>query len=128
MLNNNVVELRCNPPITTDIYMTYQCPNGFTYGSKCNLRCMGRFPLVGNETFVCEKNSTSDPPSTYWDKGGFEPFCKRKWHNRLFFISLFWQWLFHTCNTGFYDKNELLVVSFFLLAYHIVFLHTKIAY
>nr|XP_022289245.1 sushi, von Willebrand factor type A, EGF and pentraxin domain-containing protein 1-like isoform X2 [Crassostrea virginica] len=72
-----VEELRCNPPITTDIYMTYQCPNGFTYGSKCNLRCMGRFPLVGNETFVCEKNSTSDPPSTYWDKGGFEPFCKR---------------------------------------------------
>lgn len=72
-----VEELRCNPPLFTDPYMIYQCPEGFTYGSKCNLRCMGKFPLVGNDSIVCEKNSTNDPPSTYWNKGISDPNCKR---------------------------------------------------
>lgn len=72
-----VEELRCNPPLFTDPYMIYQCPEGFTYGSKCNLRCMGKFPLVGNHSIVCEKNSTNDPPSTYWNKGISDPYCKR---------------------------------------------------
>ena len=75
-----IVELRCTPPVITDKYMTYQCPDGFTYGSQCSLRCMGRFPLIGNDTIVCEikENSTKSPPSTYWDKGDIEPHCKRK--------------------------------------------------
>lgn len=72
----NYSELRCNPPLFTDPYMIYQCPEGFTYGSKCNLRCMGKFPLVGNHSIVCEKNSTNDPPSTYWNKGISDPYCK----------------------------------------------------
>ena len=41
---------------------------------------MGRFPLIGNDTIVCEikENSTKSPPPTYWDKGDIEPHCKRK--------------------------------------------------
>ncbi|XP_062570057.1 uncharacterized protein LOC134232121 [Saccostrea cucullata] len=72
-----VEELRCAPPLIIDKYMLYQCPDGFTYGAKCHLHCMGRFPLVGNETIVCEKNSTTVQPYGYWDKGGVEPYCKR---------------------------------------------------
>lgn len=72
-----VEELRCNPPLFTDPYMIYQCPEGFTYGSKCYLRCMGKFPLVGNDSIICEKNSTNDPPSTNWNKGVRDPYCKR---------------------------------------------------
>lgn len=72
-----VEELRCNPPLISDPYMIYRCPDGFTYGSKCNLRCMGKFPLVGNDSIVCEKNSTNGHPSTYWNKGPSDPYCKR---------------------------------------------------
>ncbi|XP_056008481.1 uncharacterized protein LOC125664654 [Ostrea edulis] len=72
-----VEEVRCTPPIITDRYMTYRCPDGFTYGSSCHLQCMGRFPLVGNEDIVCEKNSTTDPPRGYWDYGSGKPYCKR---------------------------------------------------
>nr|XP_022288701.1 sushi, von Willebrand factor type A, EGF and pentraxin domain-containing protein 1-like isoform X2 [Crassostrea virginica] len=73
-----VEELRCTPPVITDKYMTYQCPHGFPYGSQCSLRCMGRFPLIGNDTIVCEikENSTKSPPPTHWHKGDIEPHCK----------------------------------------------------
>lgn len=72
----DVEELRCNPPLITDRYMLYKCPHGFTYGSECSLVCRGKFPLVGNETIVCEKNSTSVSTKGYWEKGDIEPFCK----------------------------------------------------
>lgn len=72
----DVEELRCNPPLITDRYMFYKCPHGFTYGSECSLVCKGKFPLVGNETIVCEKNSTSVSTKGYWEKGDIEPFCK----------------------------------------------------
>lgn len=62
--------------------MIYQCPDGFTYGSTCNLRCMGKFPLVGNDSIVCEKNSTNEHPSTYWNKGPRDPYCKSE--NNIF--------------------------------------------
>lgn len=74
--HNSFSELRCNPPLISDPYMIYRCPDGFTYGSKCNLRCMGKFPLVGNDSIVCEKNSTNGHPSTYWNKGPSDPYCK----------------------------------------------------
>lgn len=69
-------ELRCDPPIITDTFMKYNCSNGFKYGSICNLQCIGEFPLVGNDSIVCEKKSTNDPPSTYWNKGPRDPYCK----------------------------------------------------
>lgn len=64
--------------LITDRYMLYKCPDGFTYGSECSLGCKGKFPLVGNETIVCEKNSTSVSTKGYWEKGDIEPFCKCK--------------------------------------------------
>lgn len=72
----DVEELRCNPPLITDRYLLYKCPAGFTYGSECSLGCKGNFPLIGNETIVCEKNSTSVSTKGYWEKGDIEPFCK----------------------------------------------------
>lgn len=56
--------------------MIYQCPDGFTFGSVCSLQCMGKFPLIGNDSIVCEKNSTIDPPITFWDIGPHDPYCK----------------------------------------------------
>lgn len=73
-----LVESRCSPPTFDDSFIQLNCSEELTYGSKCNLRCFANFPLVGNDTIVCEKNSTSDQTKMYWDKGDFEPYCQRK--------------------------------------------------
>ncbi|XP_061173454.1 sushi, von Willebrand factor type A, EGF and pentraxin domain-containing protein 1-like [Saccostrea echinata] len=73
----NVEEVRCDPPLIVDKYLFYQCPNGYTYGSTCQLRCMGSFPLIGNDTITCERNDSFSPPLGYWDMGDAEPFCQK---------------------------------------------------
>lgn len=72
-----VEELKCNSPKRTDAYMHIDCTQD-TYGSQCRLSCLGNVNLIGNETIVCEKNSTSDRHETYWATGDVKPFCNVK--------------------------------------------------
>ncbi|XP_061173457.1 sushi, von Willebrand factor type A, EGF and pentraxin domain-containing protein 1-like [Saccostrea echinata] len=73
----NVEEIRCDPPVIADKYLFYQCPDGYSYGSTCELKCMGSFPLIGNDTITCERNDSYSPPRGYWNMGGTEPFCSK---------------------------------------------------
>nr|XP_034325188.1 sushi, von Willebrand factor type A, EGF and pentraxin domain-containing protein 1-like [Crassostrea gigas] len=73
----NVEEIVCDPPLIADKYLFYQCPDGYMYGSTCQLKCMGSFPLIGNETITCERNNSFTPPRGYWDMGGLQPYCSK---------------------------------------------------
>uniref|UniRef100_K1QIC0 Sushi, von Willebrand factor type A, EGF and pentraxin domain-containing protein 1 n=1 Tax=Magallana gigas TaxID=29159 RepID=K1QIC0_MAGGI len=73
----NVEEIVCDPPLIADKYLFYQCPDGYTYGSTCQLKCMGSFPLIGNETITCERNDSFTPPRGYWDMGELQPYCSK---------------------------------------------------
>lgn len=76
-----IVEIVCDPPLIADKYLFYQCPDGYTYGSTCQLKCMGSFPLIGNETITCERNDSFTPPRGYWDMGELQPYCSSKPHS-----------------------------------------------
>ncbi|OWF34525.1 Signal peptide, CUB and EGF-like domain-containing protein 3 [Mizuhopecten yessoensis] len=57
--------------------MKLTCPEGFIYGSSCNLSCRGSYPLIGNDQMYCDRNSTNSR-STYWNWGnGPKPYCKQ---------------------------------------------------
>nr|XP_022308447.1 sushi, von Willebrand factor type A, EGF and pentraxin domain-containing protein 1-like isoform X3 [Crassostrea virginica] len=71
----NVEEIRCDPPFFTDKYINYDCPDGYAYGSACKIKCMGSFPLIGNDTITCERNDSGFPPRGQWNIGEFQPYC-----------------------------------------------------
>ncbi|XP_056020419.1 serine-rich adhesin for platelets-like isoform X3 [Ostrea edulis] len=73
----NVEDIRCDPPLIVDKYLFYQCPDGYTFGSTCQLNCMGSFPLIGNDTITCERNESYTPPRGYWNMDDVEPFCQK---------------------------------------------------
>lgn len=69
----------CGPPVFNgDLYLQYTCKNKFQYGSECDIKCKGSYPLVGNAKMTCRKNVTSG--ELYWDWGNLgKPYCKRKY-------------------------------------------------
>lgn len=73
-----VAELMCTPPVSTDRYMTHDCPNGYSYGTNCSLRCMGGFELIGNDTITCEKTDNDSIKLTHWNVGTYDPYCKSR--------------------------------------------------
>ncbi|XP_071136605.1 sushi, von Willebrand factor type A, EGF and pentraxin domain-containing protein 1-like [Mytilus edulis] len=67
----------CGPPVFNgDLYLQYTCKNKFQYGSECDIKCKGSYPLVGNAKMTCRKNVTSG--ELYWDWGNLgKPYCKQ---------------------------------------------------
>ncbi|KAK3101782.1 hypothetical protein FSP39_006299 [Pinctada imbricata] len=61
-----VEQLRCDPPSIDDRFLIYECPEGFTYGSMCTLKCMGSFQLVGNANITCEQDG--EDMNWSWDQ------------------------------------------------------------
>lgn len=93
-----ISEVRCDPPLITDKYLFYNCPDGYTYGSACQLQCMGSFPLIGNDTITCERNDSFTPPRGYWNMGEFQPYCLSTILQIFFWFStkvlyFIWYWL-----------------------------------
>lgn len=120
-LSNNsiyyIVEIVCDPPLIADKYLFYQCPDGYTYGSTCQLKCMGSFPLIGNETITCERNDSFTPPRGYWDIGEFQPYCLSKTYSLFSLIGIYqlkimYFFLLSTC-FGHFQKT--LVIHFLRL-------------
>lgn len=73
--------LICSPPVINDRFLTFDCPDGYGYGSSCSLSCMGSFPLVGNDVITCERNN--DSMATYWDVGSETSYCKSGYSSHL---------------------------------------------
>lgn len=61
-----------------DKYLSYQCPDGYSFGSTCQLKCIGNFSLIGNDSIRCERNDSFTPPLGYWDMEDSQPYCLSK--------------------------------------------------
>lgn len=85
----DIVEIVCDPPLIADKYLFYQCPDGYMYGSTCQLKCMGSFPLIGNETITCERNNSFTPTRGYWDMGEFQPYCLSKMYSLFSLLGIY---------------------------------------
>ncbi|XP_033728922.1 uncharacterized protein LOC117318031, partial [Pecten maximus] len=67
----------CDPPKINDQYMEIECPEGFSFGSECNLTCRGSYPLIGSDTISCVRNKRN-PKKVHWYMGrGEKPYCKQ---------------------------------------------------